>query len=119
MPPPPRAYIKIRCVRRRDLSLRPDDTGSSGGERLAEVHVKTLRRAAEIAGGEQQLAFLLKVTPSHLALWLAGYTDPPGDVFLRAVDLVFQHNFPGSEPRPASDEDRSYASMASTGPEPK
>ena len=55
---------------------------------MADVHVKTLRRAAEIAGGEQQLAVLLKVTPSHLHLWLNGFADPPGDIFLRAVDLV-------------------------------
>jgi hypothetical protein len=34
---------------------------------LAEVHVNTLRRAAELAGGAQQLALLLKVTPSHRA----------------------------------------------------
>lgn len=41
-----------------------------------------------MAGSEQQLALLLKVTPSHLRLWLAGYADPPGDVVLRAVDVV-------------------------------
>ena len=58
---------------------------------VAEVHVATLRRAAEIAGGEQQLAVVLKVTPSHLALWLRGVTEPPGDVFLRAVDLISEH----------------------------
>jgi hypothetical protein len=52
----------------------------------------TLRRAAEIAGGEQQLAFLLKVTPSHLALWLAGAEVPPGYIFLRAVDIVTEHD---------------------------
>jgi hypothetical protein len=55
---------------------------------MAEVHVRTLRRAAKIMGGEQQLALKLKVTPSHLALWLAGVATPPGGVFLLAVDLV-------------------------------
>ena len=43
-------------------------------------------------GGEQQLAFKLKVTPSHLALWLAGVAVPPGIVFLAAVDLVTDHD---------------------------
>ena len=56
-----------------------------------EVHVRTLKRAAEIAGGEQPLALCLKVTPSHLALWLAGIETPPVDVFLRAVDIVTDH----------------------------
>lgn len=56
-----------------------------------EVHVRTLKRAAEIAGGEQPLALRLKVTPSHLALWLAGIETPPVDVFLRAVDIVTDH----------------------------
>ena len=55
---------------------------------MSDLHVKTLKRAAEIVGGEQQLALKLKVTPSHLALWLEGLATPPGDVFLRAVDLV-------------------------------
>lgn len=55
---------------------------------MSDLHVKTLKRAAEIVGGEEQLALKLKVTPSHLALWLEGLAAPPGDVFLRAVDLV-------------------------------
>ena len=58
---------------------------------MAEVHVRTLRRAAEIVGGEVELALRLKVTPSHLALWLTGVETPPPDAFLRAVDLVTEH----------------------------
>jgi hypothetical protein len=27
-------------------------------------------------------------------LWLAGLADPPGDIFLRAVDVVLQHTLP-------------------------
>jgi DNA-binding transcriptional regulator YdaS (Cro superfamily) len=52
--------------------------------------VQTLRRAVEIVGGEQELALRLLVTPSHLAAWLDGMETPPGDIFLRAVDLVMQ-----------------------------
>lgn len=59
---------------------------------MAEVHVRTLRRAAEIVGGEQPLALRLKVTPSHLSLWLGGLAEPPGDIFLRAVDLVLEED---------------------------
>lgn len=58
---------------------------------MAELYVKTLQRAAEIVGGEQELALRLKVTPSHLALWLNGVEKPPGAIFLRAVDLVMEH----------------------------
>jgi hypothetical protein len=61
---------------------------------VADVHIKTLRRAAEVAGGEQELAVLLKVTPSHLRLWMTGFTDPPGDIFLRAVDVVLGRSLP-------------------------
>jgi hypothetical protein len=56
------------------------------------VHAKTLQRAAEIVGGEQQLALRLKVTPSHLALWIQGIELPPGDIFLQAVDLVVDND---------------------------
>ena len=79
---------------------------------MADVHVRTLRRAAEIAGGEQQLAFLLKVTPSHLALWLAGVEVPPGYIFLRAVDMVTEHDLaqlssaPPAEPAQKPPEDQ-------------
>ena len=56
------------------------------------VYARTLVRAAEIVGGELELALRLKVTPSHLHLWLRGLSDPPRDVFLRAVDLVVEHD---------------------------
>ena len=52
------------------------------------VHARTLRRAAEIIGGEAALATWLHVTPSHLALWLSGTEHPPVEVFLKAVDVV-------------------------------
>jgi DNA-binding transcriptional regulator YdaS (Cro superfamily) len=52
------------------------------------VYVGTLQRAAELVGGEEALARRLKVTPSHLALWLQGIATPPCDVFLRAADIV-------------------------------
>jgi DNA-binding transcriptional regulator YdaS (Cro superfamily) len=57
---------------------------------VAEVHVRTLIRAAEIVGGEHELALRLKVTPSHLSLWMKGLATPPADVFLRVVDLILE-----------------------------
>jgi len=56
------------------------------------VHVRTLMRAAEIAGGAQELAFRLKVTPSHLSLWLGGLESCPSHIFLKAVDLVLEND---------------------------
>lgn len=61
---------------------------------MADVYVKTLERAVQIAGGELALALRLRVTPSHLALWLKGLARPPVDIFLRAVDLVTEQQFP-------------------------
>jgi DNA-binding transcriptional regulator YdaS (Cro superfamily) len=56
------------------------------------VYIRTLKRAAEIVGGEEELARRLKITPSHLTLWIRGVVSPPGDVFLQAADIVTQHD---------------------------
>lgn len=58
---------------------------------MPDVYLRTLERAAQIVGGEQALALHLKVTPSHLALWLKGLEEPTIEAFLRAVDLVSEH----------------------------
>ena len=52
--------------------------------------MRTLLRAAEIAGGAQALALKLKVTPSHLSLWIGGIEPCPSHIFLKAVDLVLE-----------------------------
>jgi len=59
---------------------------------VTDVYVRTLVRAAEIAGGAQQLALRLKVTPSHLSLWMGGLESCPGHIFLKAVDLVLERD---------------------------
>jgi DNA-binding transcriptional regulator YdaS (Cro superfamily) len=58
---------------------------------MPTVYSRTLQRAAELVGGEEALALRLKVTPSHLALWIRDLASPPGDVFLRAADIVSEH----------------------------
>jgi hypothetical protein len=55
---------------------------------MANVYSRTLRRAAQILGGEDKLASHLRITPTDLALWIQGTGVPPSDVFLQAVDLV-------------------------------
>ncbi|HEY5896546.1 MAG TPA: hypothetical protein VIV54_03220 [Burkholderiales bacterium] len=59
---------------------------------MPTVYARTLRRAAEILGGDQMLATTLQVTPTNLALWLAGHERPPTNVFLAAVDLISEHD---------------------------
>jgi DNA-binding transcriptional regulator YdaS (Cro superfamily) len=58
---------------------------------VQDVRAVTLRRAADIVGGEEPLARHLGVTPSHLALWIRALADTPDVVFLRAVDIVLAH----------------------------
>lgn len=57
---------------------------------MPDVYIRTLMRAAEIVGGATELAFKLRITPSHLSLWLSGLEPCPPDVFLKAVDLVLE-----------------------------
>jgi DNA-binding transcriptional regulator YdaS (Cro superfamily) len=55
---------------------------------VQSVYARTFSRAAEIIGSEEELARYLKVTPSHLALWITGTGSPPVDAFLKAVDVI-------------------------------
>ena len=55
---------------------------------MQTVYARTLKRAAELLGGDERLARYLAVAPSRLALWLAGAEAPPTEVFLNAVDIV-------------------------------
>ena len=67
---------------------------------MSDVHVRTLMRAAEIVGGPAELALKLKVTPSHLSLWMGGLEPCPSHIFLKAVDLVLETDL--AEPGPVT-----------------
>lgn len=67
---------------------------------MPTVYIRTLQRAAELVGGEEALARRLKVTPSHLALWLHGTVSPPCDFFLKAADIVSEHEIQQLASRP-------------------
>jgi hypothetical protein len=84
--------------------------GGVSGDPVPSVHAKTLQRAAEIVGGEQELALRLQVTPSHLALWIQGIEQPPGDIFLRAVDLVVDNDVLSKLPNRSSEPAKSERS---------
>ena len=58
---------------------------------MPTVYARTLRRAAELVGGEAALAKRLGVTSTQLKHWLNALAKPPGDVFLKAADIVGDH----------------------------
>ncbi len=70
------------------------------------VYVRTLQKAAELAGGRKKLARHLRVPLADLERWLAGDEAPPAATFLRAVDLVLDETGaprgadPGDTPAP-------------------
>jgi DNA-binding transcriptional regulator YdaS (Cro superfamily) len=70
------------------------------------VHARTLRRAAELVGGQEKLARQLQVLPNHLDLWIRGLLSPPGDVFLKAADIVSEHDLQEMAKPPVPDADK-------------
>lgn len=60
----------------------------------ASVYSRTLQRAVLLAGGRDQLARYLEVSPEQLRRWIADETKPPLKAFLRAVDLVIEESAP-------------------------
>lgn len=55
------------------------------------VHTRALQRAAEMLGGADALCTLLGVPKRRLELWMRGQVSLPGDVFLRVVDILLEH----------------------------
>jgi hypothetical protein len=47
-----------------------------------------LLRALAIVGGRDELAIQLRARPIQLDSWLTGFTEPPDEFLLRAVDIV-------------------------------
>lgn len=66
-----------------------------------KVMSRTFQKAAELVGGQKNLARRLRVPAAELQKWIAGGGEPPMPVFLKAVDLVLDEAPPpaaGSEP---------------------
>lgn len=59
---------------------------------MPDVYARTLRRAAQIAGGVKELSAKLGVPSEELALWVQGTKRVPLPVFLRAVDIVVAYD---------------------------
>ena len=54
----------------------------------AQRYVGILERAMQIAGGEPQLARLLRTSPSLLRRWLTGREQPPINKYIVALQFV-------------------------------
>jgi hypothetical protein len=50
--------------------------------------IRTLRRALATVGSEERLAAELDVSVLDLASWLSGERIAPGEVFIKALDIV-------------------------------
>lgn len=62
------------------------------------VHVDTLRLAAETIGGSDEFARAIGVTTDRLRAWMAGIEPLPLEVFLDALDVIAEGPFASSEP---------------------
>ena len=49
---------------------------------------RVVERVAVLRGGAEQLAVLLRVSPSLVSRWVEGLAPVPPDVFLRCVDYL-------------------------------
>ena len=73
------------------------------GRVTASVYSRALLRAAELVGGRDKLARVLRVPLSELDKWIAGEAKPPREVFLRVVDLILDETGPANGATDAQD----------------
>jgi DNA-binding transcriptional regulator YiaG len=55
------------------------------------THIRVLQRAADLLGGEVQLATALNVSPELLSKWLSGEARPSTKAYFTALDIVTRH----------------------------
>ncbi len=68
----------------------------------SRIHTRTLEKAAQVVGGQAELANYLHVRSEELAAWMEGRNVLPTSLFITAVDLI------ASGPRwPAADKAKS------------
>jgi hypothetical protein len=58
--------------------------------RHLQTYRSTLTEAVTIAGGEEALAGRLRVPVAKVMSWVSGTEPVPGEIFLRAVDVVLE-----------------------------
>ena len=62
---------------------------------LHDIHIRALRCATQILGGEEELRLYLQASEGDFSTWM-GQTELPKPVFLRLVDIITRE-----EARPA------------------
>jgi hypothetical protein len=79
----------------------------------ASVYSRAVRKAAEMAGGREELARTLQVTLADVEKWILGEKKPPRDVFLRVVDFLIEDSDGSDSPgEPPAGRDAAHASTA-------
>ncbi len=54
----------------------------------SRIHTRTLEKAAQVLGGQAELAAYLHVTRRDLAAWMEGRSVLPTSFFISAVDAI-------------------------------
>ena len=60
--------------------------------RWAEMCARILQQCESLHGGRENLATALGVHPQHLALWIAGKSGPPREIFEKAVEIILNEH---------------------------
>lgn len=63
----------------------------------ASVYSRALLRAAELLGGRDRLAQVMRVPRDDLDRWMSGGAKPPREVFLRVVDIILDETAAASD----------------------
>jgi transcriptional regulator with XRE-family HTH domain len=51
-------------------------------------YVRPLEQAIRVAGGDEELAAALQISPETLSRWLSGESSPPMRTYMAAIHLV-------------------------------
>lgn len=70
------------------MAVQHETIGTPVVRKEPTVYRRTLARAIEIAGGVEALAQFLACTPSEIARWTSGESNPPMPIFLAMVDIA-------------------------------
>jgi hypothetical protein len=63
----------------------------------SSVYSRTLRKAAELMGGQAKLCRHLRVPAAELQKWIDDKAVPPMGIFLRAVDVIIEETPPPAD----------------------
>ena len=63
----------------------------------ASVYSRALQKAAQLLGGREKLARILRVPSGDIGKWIADEAKPPREVFLRVIDLILDDSAPARD----------------------